>query len=327
MAVEQPVSAQGPTPASDDGHGLYAERPTEVPPRGWKDVLVRVKNEMRDDHSSLSAAGVAFFGFLAFIPGLAALVSVYGLLADPDDVADRVESMAAALPADAKQLLVDQLSRLASRSPSSLSVGLAISVVIALWSASSGMAHLAEAIGVAYDEEENRGMIVRRAMSLLMTVGLLVVGGVVVAGAAGVAAVSDTNEALGWVVQVAAWIVVALLFVAGLAILYRHSADRDEPKWRWATPGALVALVVWIVITIGFRLYVASFSSYDQTYGSLAGIVIMLFWLYLSALVIIFGAQLNAELEHQTAIDSTKGPDLPLGHRNADMADTIGERT
>ena len=137
MAVEQHLSAQGPTPASDDGHGLNADRPTEVPPRGWKDVLVRVKNEMRDDHSSLSAAGVAFFGFLAFIPGLAALVSVYGLLADPDDVADRVESMAAALPTDAKELLVDQLSRLASRSPSSLSVGLVISVVIALWSASS----------------------------------------------------------------------------------------------------------------------------------------------------------------------------------------------
>ena len=124
MAVEQHLSAEGPTPASDDGHGLDADRPTEVPAQGWKEWGYRIKNEMRDDHSSLSAAGVAFFGFLAFIPGLAALVSVYGLLADPDDVAHRVESMAAALPTDAKKLLVDQLSRLAGRSPSSLSIGL-----------------------------------------------------------------------------------------------------------------------------------------------------------------------------------------------------------
>ena len=310
----------------DDGHGLDADEPTEIPPRGWMDVAMRVKDEVRDDHISLSAAGVAFFGFLAFIPALAAVISVYGLVADPADVRSQMAELLTALPDDARRLLTDQITRLTESSSSSLGLGLVISVAIALWSASSGMAHLLEAINIAYGEDDDRGPVARRGIALIMTLGVLVIVGVAAAGFAAVSSLGDSNEALRWVVRLATWAVAAALFIGVLAVLYRHAADRDEPRWRWVSPGAVAALVGWLVITVGFSVYVSNFGSYDETYGSLASIVILLFWLYLSAFVVIVGAELNAELEHQTGRDSTQGPERPLGARDAEVADTVGVR-
>jgi len=321
------VVPAGADPAHDDGHGLDAATPSEVPPRGWKDVALRVNADLRDDHASLSAAGVAFFGFLALIPALAAVISVYGLVADPEDVRSRMEELFTALPAEARDLLTDQITRLTDSSSSSLGVGLVISVAIALWSASSGMAHLLEAINIAYGERDSRGPLLRRAMALLMTLGVLVVVGFVVAGFGVAASLDDSNLAVRWLVRAATWVVAAAVFIGVLAVLYRHGPDRDEPRWRWVSPGAIAALVGWLAITVGFGAYVSNFGSYDQTYGSLASIVIMLFWMYLSALVVVVGAQLNSELEHQTARDSTRGPERPLGTRDAEVADTIGVRS
>ena len=321
------VMPDGRTPRHEDGHGLDATAPTEVPARGWKDIAVRVKDDLRTDHISLSAAGVAFFGFLALIPALAAVVTVYGLVADPQDVQARMEELFTTLPTDARDLLTDQLTRLTESSSSALGLGLVVAVALALWSASSGMAHLLEAINIAYGEEERRGPVARRGIALLMTIGVLVVVGVAVAGFGAAASLGDSNTALRWIVRIATWVVAALLFIGVLAVLYRHGPDRDEPKWRWASPGAIVALVGWLVITAGFSVYVTNFGSYNETYGSLASIVIMLFWLYLSAFVVMVGAELNSELEHQTARDSTKGPERPLGTRDAEVADTVGVRT
>ncbi len=321
------VMPEGRTPRHEDGHGLDATAPTEVPARGWKDIAVRVKDDLRTDHISLSAAGVAFFGFLALIPALAAVVTVYGLVADPRDVQARMEELFTTLPTDARDLLTDQLTRLTESSSSALGLGLVVAVALALWSASSGMAHLLEAINIAYGEEERRGPVARRGIALLMTVGVLVVVGVAVAGFGAAASLGDSNTALRWIVRIATWVVAALLFIGVLAVLYRHGPDRDEPKWRWASPGAIVALVGWLVITAGFSVYVTNFGSYNETYGSLASIVIMLFWLYLSAFVVMVGAEVNSELEHQTARDSTRGPERPLGTRDAEVADTVGVRT
>ena len=326
MAKTSVVPEQSRTP-QDDGHGLDADAPTEIPPRGWKDVAMRVKDEVRDDHISLSAAGVAFFGFLAFIPALAAVISVYGLVADPADVRSQMGELLTALPDDARQLLTDQITRLTESSSSSLGLGLLISVAIALWSASSGMAHLLEAINIAYGEDDDRGPVARRGAALLMTIGVLVVLGVAIAGFAAASSLGDSNEALRLVVRLVTWVLAAALFIGVLAVLYRHGADRDQPRWRWVSPGAVAALVGWLVITIGFSVYVSNFGSYDETYGSLASIVILLFWMYLSAFVVMVGAELNAELEHQTGRDSTRGPERPLGSRDAEMADDIAERS
>ena len=321
------VLPDGQEPRHDDGHGLDATSPTEVPPKGWKDVALRVKDDLRNDHTSLSAAGVAFFGFLAFIPALAAVISVYGLIEDPADVQSRMEELFTALPTDARELLTDQITRLTESSSSSLGIGLVISVAIALWSASSGMAHLLEAINIAYGEKDERGPLVQRGAALVMTVGVLIVVGVAAAGFAAASSLGDSNEALRWAVRLATWLLAALLFVGVLAVLYRNGPDRDEPRWHWVSAGAIAALVGWLVITVGFSVYVSNFGSYDETYGSLASIVILLFWLYLSAFVVILGAQLNSELEHQTARDSTHGPEQPLGTRDAEVADTVGVRS
>jgi membrane protein len=321
------VVPAGADPAHDDGHGLGATGPGQVPPRGWKDVAVRVKDDLRDDHASLSAAGVAFFGFLALIPALAAVISVYGLVAEPADVQRRMNELFTALPAEARELLTDQITRLTESSSSSLGVGLVIGVALALWSASSGMAHLLEAINIAYGEGDDRGPVARRGIALVMTIGVLVVVGIAVAGFGAAAALDDANTVVRWIVRVVTWAVAAAVFIGVLAVLYRHGPDRDEPRWRWVSPGAVVALVGWLAITVGFGVYVSNFGSYDQTYGSLASIVILLFWMYLSAFVVVFGAELNSELEHQTARDSTRGPEQPLGSRDAQVADTVGVRT
>jgi len=310
----------------DDGHGLDADSPSEVPARGWRDVAIRMKDAIRDDHSSLSAAGVAFFGFLALVPGLAAMVSLYGLFSDPEQVKSRAEELFGALPTDARQLLTDQLTRITENSSTSLGLGLLVGLALALWAASSGVAHLVEAINVSYNETEERGPVVRRAMALTLTLLILVSAGVTIAVATALSGLADGSDALRASTTVATFLVAAAAFVLILSVLYRHSPDRDRPKWRWVSPGALFALVGWVVISILFRLYVDNFGSYNETYGTLAAIVIILFWLYLSAFVVLIGAQLNSELEHQTARDSTTGPDRPLGDRDAEMADTVGPR-
>jgi len=300
------VVPAGEQPKHEDGHGLDATAPSEVPAPGWKDVAIRVKDDLRDDHVSLSAAGVAFFGFLALIPALAAVISVYGLVAEPADVQRRMNELFTALPAEARDLLTDQITRLTESSSSSLGVGLVISVALALWSASSGMAHLLEAINIAYGEQDQRGPVARRGIALVMTVGVLVVVGLAVAGFGAAAALDDSNTVVRWLVRVVTWVVAAAVFVAVLAVLYRHGPDRDEPRWRWVSPGAVVALVGFLAITVGFGVYVSNFGSYDQTYGSLASIVILLFWMYLSAFAVVLGAELNSELEHQAGRDSTR---------------------
>jgi membrane protein len=315
------AAGAGTTEAPD--RGVDADRPTEIPPPGWKDVAKRVKEELRDDHSSLSAAGVAYFAFLSLLPALAAVVSLYGLFADPQQVRERVRSVFGSLPGDARQLLESQLSRIVDKPGSALSWSLAVSLALALWSASSGVAHLIEAVNIAYDEPEDRGFVKRRGQALAFTLA----GVVAAIGVTTVLAVLPglgPDSGIGHAALLAAgWAVAAIVVLAGLAALYRFGPDRDDPKWRWVTPGSAVALVGWLVVSIGLQLYAANFGSYDATYGALAAVVLLLIWLFLSALLVIVGAQLNAELEHQTARDSTEGRARPLGARGAEMADEV----
>jgi membrane protein len=312
-----------PPDTSTSERGVDADRPGEIPPRGWKEVAKRVKQELRDDHSALSAAGVAYFGFLSLVPALAALVSVYGLFADPDQVRHRVQQVFGSLPADARRLLQSQLGRITDKPSGSLGLSLAISIALALWAASSGVAHLVEAIDVAYDEGEERGFVKRRGQALLFTVAGLVAVVVVTTVLAVVPDLAGDSGVAHALLLIPAWAVAAVVAVLLLAGLYRFGPDRDDPKWRWVTPGSVLAIVAWLVVSIAFQVYTANFGSYDATYGALAAVVLLLIWLYLSALVVIAGAQLNSELEHQTERDSTTGPERPLGTRDAEMADRV----
>ena len=306
--------------------GRTASRPLDIPPRGWLDIAARVRVEVADDHTTLSAAGVAFYLFLSFIPGLSAVVSVFGLVAEPADVQQRVQSLFSTLPTDARQLVVDQLSSIVDQTGRALTVGLVSSIALSLWSASSGVGHLMEAIGVAYDQRERRGMVRRRLLALSVTAAAVLGLGVVIGLVALSSWLSRRVELAGWITWLVrlAWMPIVLVgFVAGLAALYRVALSRRAAKWRWVSTGSVVAVVIWLVASFGFQLYVTNFGSYNKTYGSLAAVVILLFWLFLTAFAILLGAQINAELEHQTEIGTTVGIDRPLGQRQATMADTV----
>ena len=308
--------------------GRDADKPSEIPPRGWKDIAVRVRSEIKEDHTSLAAAGVAFFGFLAVIPALAALVSVVGLLTDPEAVTRRADDLFGSLPAEARELLTSQLETLAGRTSSSLSLSLIVGIALSLWSASSGIAHLVEGVNVAYDERDERGFVKKKAVALAFTLGAIAFGVFTIVGLAALPSIVEALELPGWLgglLQLAFWPVLVIGFVLGLAVLYRHGPDRDSPKWRWVSWGSVVAVAVWLVASVAFRIYAANFGSYDQSYGSLAAVVVLLLWLYITAFVVLLGAQINAEMEHQTASDTTRGPDKPLGQRGAVMADTVGK--
>ncbi len=306
--------------------GGLAERPTEIPARGWFAVLRRTFAEMGRDHVTLLAGGVAYAWFMALFPGLIAAVLTYGLVTDPADVQRQIDNLLTGLPADAQSLLADQMTSLASSPSSGLGIGLLISIALALWSASAGIAGLVEAVNLAYDEEEMRGFIKKRALALLLTLGFLVFLAVAIALVAVLPAVLD-QLGLGVVaevaVQVARWGGLVVLMIVALGVLYRLGPDRDDAQVRWVSTGAVTATLVWVAASVAFSLYVDNFGSYGETYGSLAGVAVLLLWLWITALVVLVGAELNAETEVQTLRDTTVGEPRPLGERGAVKADEL----
>ena len=308
-----------------DVPGGKAERPTEIPARGWVQVVKRGWKEAKADQVPLLAAGVAFYAFLSIFPALIALVSLYGLFADPTTIANQLNSMTAALPDEARQIITDQVAMLASRR-SALSIGLIISVAIALWSASAGISNLLTAINVAYDEEEKRGFVKKRLMSLGLTLAAIVFMAIIISLVAVLPpllqAVFGTG-ALSWVLQIVGWLIMAVLVAIALAVLYRLGPERDAPRMKWVSVGAVVATIIWLAASIGFSIYTATFGNYAKTYGALAGIVVLLFWLWLSMYAILLGAEINAESEQQTIADTTRGQEQPLGERDAVKADSV----
>jgi membrane protein len=306
--------------------GVEADRPSEIPRSGWFQIVKRAWKESKRDSVPLLSAGVAFYAFLALVPTLIAVVLIYGLVSDPDDVAEQMESFGSALPSSAEDLLSEQMTTLANASDRSLSVGLVLALGFALWSASSGMSNLITAVNVAYDEEIKRGFVKNRALALGMTVGAIVFVVVAVALVAAIPVVLDALDVPGWVeavAEVGRWLGLVVVVLIALALLYRWAPDRDSPKFRWLSIGAIVATVLWVVASIGFSIYVDSFGSYGKTYGSLAGVIVLLLWLWLGAYATLLGAEINAEMEQQTIKDTTKGEPRPLGQRDAVKADSI----
>jgi membrane protein len=312
---------------TENGRGRQATRPREVPLRGWLDVLKRTRRGIRDTNASIVAAGVAFYAFLALVPALIAVVAIYGLVANPADVKDQITSFTSAAPRDAQRLLSNQLSSITRGAGGGTGIAAAIAIGAALWSASSGIAALNTGLTVVNRENETRGMLKRRLLALAITlfavVGVLVMLALVVAlpsllDSAGVSAIGST------VLELARWPLLAFLLLDGLAVIFRYGPQRRRPKWRWISPGAVVAMIVGLVASVGFSIYVSLLGNYNKTYGSLGAIIVVLLWLYLMAFAVLFGAALNAELEHQTTRDTTAGDERPMGERGAHVADTVG---
>ncbi len=303
--------------------GGEADTPTEIPPKGWVQVVKRGFAEAKADQVPLLAAGVAFYGFLAIFPLLLAMVLIYGLVVEPQQIADQINSIGA-LPEDARRLITDQIT-LASTRSTGAGIGLAFSILLALWSASGGMANLVTAISTAYDEEEKRNFLKKRGLALLLTLGAIVFLIITLALVAVFPVISGLidNGVVRFFLQVARWVLIAVLVTAALALLYRVAPDRDAPKMRWVSVGAGVATVLWLLASAGFSIYVANFGNYAKTYGAIAGIIVMLFWLWITSYAILLGAEINAESEQQTVQDTTKGPEQPIGERDAVKADSL----
>lgn len=311
-----------------DARGRQAGRPSEIPGRGWRDVAMRVKDEMANDNVSIVAGGVAFYVFLAVFPALAAALSIYGLYADPSQAAQQIQSTATLLPGQAQDILREQLTRIAHSSSGALGIGVIIGVLLALWSAAKGMKALMTALNIAYDETESRGFLKLNVMAIGLTLAVIVFGLISLILIAAVPAMLGSlglGEAVRWIVSVARWPILFVVIMTIIAFLFRYAPDRDRPKWRWNTPGAVIATVLWLLASLAFSVYVSFSDSYNATYGSLAAVVVLLFWLYISAYVVLIGAEWNAEMERQTRKDTTTGRPRPMGQRDAHAADTLGE--
>ena len=315
----------------DSGHqhsvpGSDAERPRDIPRQGWFQVLKRAWKEAKADQVPLIAAGVAFYAFLAIFPAIIAAVLLYGLLADPSQVASQVDKIGSGLPSSAQSLLSDQMTSLTSSNQQGLGIGLVVALLAALWSASGGMGNLITAVNITYDEDDERHFVVRKGLALVMTLGAIVF---VVVAVGLIAVLPAVVKALGLptviqvVVGIVRWFGLVLAMMVALSVLYKIAPDRDSPKMRWTSIGAVIATVLWVVASFGFSLYVDNFSSYGKTYGSLAGVVVLLLWLWITSYLVLLGAEVNAEAEQQTARDTTKGAAEPMGQRGAVKADSM----
>ncbi|MFC3631980.1 YihY/virulence factor BrkB family protein [Paracoccus angustae] len=310
---------------SRNSSGRSAETPARIPAAGWKQILWRVKDEISCDHISVVSAGIAFYALLSIFPAIAALVSIAGLVLDPADIADQLETVVRLLPEEASSILQDQVTKVVGGSQSGTGFVALFGLAVALYGAMKGVLTLIEGLNIAYDEEETRGMVKLYLTALAITTCAIlgtVAGIALMVLLPSLIALGNLPSALETAFSLLRWPLMAALAMLGLAALYRFGPSRAEPKWRWISVGAVLATTLWIVGTVGFSIYVRNFGSYTETYGALGGVIVLLTWMWLSAFVILAGAELNAETEQQTERDTTSGAPLPMGQRDAVKADT-----
>jgi membrane protein len=278
--------------------------PTDLSARGWAAVAGRAWRRTGEHNLSLIAGGLTYFILLALFPALGVLVSLYGLFADPAAVSNQMHELAGAIPGGAQEVIGNELHQLSAASHGALGFGVIFGLLVALWSASRAASGLILALNLAYETEDERSLIARNLLALGLTLGLIVIAVIaiaLVAGAPAAIAILGLGGATKWLILILEWPLLLVIMTAVLATLYRFAPDRRTPRWRWISPGAAVATVLWIAVSIAFTIYVANFGSYNRTYGSLGALIGMLTWIYLSAYVVLFGAEINAAAERQGA--------------------------
>jgi membrane protein len=314
--------------ATEHGRGRHADEPTRIPWPGWKDILWRTYARISSDRLLLIAGGVVFYGLLATVPAITALVSLYGLFTPASTIGAQLNLLSDVMPASAYQLISDQVVRISSHSDGKLTFAFILGLGIALWSANAGVKAIFDALNIVYDEDEKRGIVTLNIISLAFTLAvivamMLIIGAVVllplVLALVGFAAELQA----GWL-PLLRWPVLFVLVTFGLAVIYRYGPSRREAKWRWLTVGSMFAAIAWIAVSIAFSWYLSRFADYNATYGSLGAVIGLMMWMWISTSVVLVGAELNSEIEHQTARDSTVGHAKSIGARGAVMADTVG---
>jgi len=303
-----------------------AETPTEIPPIGWRDVTLRMLQATMADRALLIAAGATYYMLIALVPGLALFVSLYGFFNDPVDVYKQVALLQGLLPQGGLDLLTDQLTRLAATGKPTLGVTFVLSLAVALWSANAGVQSFFDAMNIAFGEAEKRNFLQRTGLGFLFTLGFAVAAILFLAVVVVIPVALKflyLSTGFEWLVRLVGYVLMLALLALWISVLYRWGPSRSLAKWRWVTPGVGLAVLGIAVVSVLFSWYAANFSNYNATYGSLGALIGFLTWMWLSATVVIVGAELDAELEHQTVRDSTTGAPLPLGSRGAYMADHV----
>jgi membrane protein len=329
--VDRASGRQGPLQrrrASEPGRGRHAESPAHVPRQGWKDILWRTYREIQNDRLLAVAAGVVFYALLALFPAITAGVSIYALFADASTITGHIAELSALLPGGAIDIVSEQIRRIVERGSSELTFGFVVGLGIAFWSANAGMKAIFDALNVIYDEEEKRGFIKLNLISMLFTLSAIAL---VLAVFASVTVVPFALKYVGLesgtrlIISYGRWLGMFVVTVLALSVLYRYGPSRATARWQWISAGSVFAAAMWMITSIAFSWYVANFGTYNATYGSLGAVIGLMMWMWLSIIVVLVGAELNSEIEHQTARDSTTGAPVPLGTRGATMADTVGE--
>ncbi len=313
-------------PARPSVAGNAAATPSDIPARGWWDILKRTASQVSEDRLLTEAAGVTFFTLLAIFPALAALISLYGLVADTRTVAEHLASLQGILPGGGMDILKEQVEALTSGEPKALGLGFVVGLGTSLWSANAAIKALFDALNVVNEEKETRSFVRRTATTLAFTFGALVF--VVIAMTAVVVvptilAFIGLDHVFETVISVARWPLLLLVVALFLALIFRYGPSRERAKWRWVSWGSAFAAVSWVIGSAAFSWYVANFGNYNKTYGSLGAAVGFMTWIWISTIIVLVGAELNAEMEHQTAADTTTGPDTDPGQRGARMADRV----
>lgn len=310
--------------------GRDAKTPGDIPMPGWKDVALRLKTELASDHLNLVSAGVAFYALLATFPAITALVALAGLVLSPENVTEQLEAATRLIPDEAARIIVDQAVAVTGSGQRGLGFAFGLSLALAIYSASRGVGSLIGGLNVAYDETETRGFFKKQFVSIVLTIALFI--GLVIAMVTVVAVplILDQTGLPGWLATILLmirWLILAALTILGLSVVYRFGPARRQANWQWVTFGAITCCVIWMTASLVLSIYVGNFGNYNETFGSMAGVIILLLWLWISAFSVLVGGALNAETEAQTRMDSTIGADRPMGERGAVKADNLGHAT
>jgi membrane protein len=318
------------TAAHRVGRGRGAENPMQIPLSGWKDIFWRIYENVPEHRVLAIAAGVAFYALLAIFPGIAALVALYGLFADPSMISKHLTDLSSVLPGGAIDVVGDQLHRLTNQGHTTLSFAFLLGLAVSLWSANAGVKAVFDALNVVYREPEKRSFIKLNAISLAFTCGGLIFLSLAITALVVLPLIIDylgLAEAGRWLLALGKWPLLLVAITLAIALVYRYGPSRQKAQWHWLTWGSAFAAVGWLVVSVLFSWYAANFGSYNKTYGSLGAVIGFMTWMWLSCIVILLGAELDAEMEHQTAHDTTTGPPAPMGARGAHVADTLGKKS
>lgn len=306
--------------------GHQAEKPSRIPQKGWKDISKRVFSQLKKDHVQIVSAGVGFYFFLALFPTILAAISIYSLILEPSQIEEHLNSVGRLLPAQAFDTIIGIIDPVLSQDNQELGLGLIISILISLWSANKGTSALFEGINIAYDEEDDRNFFKKNAITLGFTLGAIILGLIslllVILFPVFIEKL-NLPHAMEVVFTWSRWVILGIILIFSLSMLYKIAPRRDNPKFRWVSWGAVIGSILWILGSILFSFYVDNFGSYDEGYGQFASVVILLLWFFLTAFIVLLGAEINSEMEHQTRKDTTVGEREPMGQRGAYHADHV----